>query len=124
MYLRFHCSRRGRYEETPFHYPLGSVADVPDELAQTFLADKAAVKTAPKPAKPAPARPDAKPDAPAAAGDDRSIDELDLDDSTKKVLRDFGLVTVGEVRDHPDLQKIPGIGPASAKKIRQAADAI
>ncbi len=85
MYLRFRCSRRG----PGYHYPLGFEGEVPDELGEQFVSEKAAVKTAPKPAKPAPARPNARPAPPPAAGDDRSIDELDLDDSTKKVLRDL-----------------------------------
>ena len=120
MYLRFRCSRRG----PGYHYPLGFEGEVPDELGEQFVSEKAAVKTAPKPAKPAPARPDAKPDAPAAARDDRPVDDLDLDDTTLKALRDYGLVTVGEILDHPDLTKIPGVGKATAAKILEACNKV
>lgn len=48
------------------------------------------------------------------------VEELDLDETTIKVLKAAGLETAGQVAAHPDLTKVDGIGKASAAKINSA----
>jgi hypothetical protein len=53
---------------------------------------------------------------------DVPTDDLGLNAAASKALADAKLMTAGDISDHPDLAKVPGIGPPSKKAILKAID--
>lgn len=125
MRIRMTCTRRGKFGV----YPIGQTVEAPDDLAETFLKQKAAVRlTDAAPAQQPPgddAADTATDDAPAAPAEP-TFDDIGLGGRIAATLKraDPPIETVGRLRAlvkaGADLEAIDGIGAATAVTIRAA----